>query len=96
MKKGGCRPDVSGALIGDVFAIFPPVFTGALVKKAISLGPEFSPAGEIPPELRQPERNQSLQHCGGSGALDCGDGETLLRGPEPVRQIRLRAEFRVS
>jgi len=31
MKKVGCRPDVSGALIGDVFAIFPSVFTGALV-----------------------------------------------------------------
>lgn len=35
---------VSGALIGGVFAIFPAVFTGALVATAVSHGPGFSAA----------------------------------------------------
>jgi uncharacterized membrane protein (GlpM family) len=35
---------VSGALIGGVFAIFPAVFTGALIATAVSHGPGFSAA----------------------------------------------------
>lgn len=35
---------VGGALIGGVFAIFPAVFTGALVATAVSHGPGFSAA----------------------------------------------------